>query len=172
VHNSQDDSHIGGRQRTQGGHDSDIAGAASTNNIARVKWERFVASERGPRMTDNGEMPGPQGDEAHVQEPTVSAEGPEPVSWRAGIDADRRRRRRKSGDQRETLRRLTATAAVAAAGLTAILFAQTGQVGPGAVDSAIVSFINAFLPTAGLQPPSQAPGPSPGARPIVTTGGS
>jgi hypothetical protein len=96
------------------------------------------------------------------------------MAWRAGIDADRRKRRRTPGDQRETLRRLTVTVAVAAAGLNAVLFAQTGigQVGPGAFENAIVSFINAFVPGAPLQPPAQAPSPGPGASPVVTTGGS
>ena len=98
----------------------------------------------------------------------------EPVNWRAGIDADRRKRRRRIGNQREALRSLTVATAIAAAGLNAVLFVQTGvgQVDAGNVDGAIVSFINGLFPRSGLQPPSQAPTTAPRASPIATTGGS
>jgi len=77
-------------------------------------------------------------------------------------------------DQRETLGRLTAAAAVAAVGLNAALFLQTGigQLGPAGVDQAILSIINVFVPGTGLRPPAQEPSPSPGVRPVVTSGGS
>jgi hypothetical protein len=93
--------------------------------------------------------------------------------WREGIDADRRRRPRRPRDQRQTLRRITTTAAAAAVGLNAILFAQTGiaQLGPGELQGAIVSAVNAFFPGANLQPPSQTPSPAAGP-PVVTTGAS
>jgi hypothetical protein len=72
------------------------------------------------------------------------------------------------------LRHLTVAAAMAALGLNAVLFVQTGlgQVGAENVDSAISSLINALFPSGGLQPPSQAPTPAPRASPIATTGGS
>jgi hypothetical protein len=101
----------------------------------------------------------------------MSDRGPEP--WRAGIDAERRMRARRPRDRRETLRRLTVTTAVAAAGLNALLFAQTGiaAAGPGDIQGAIASVISAFFPGTNLRPPSQnaTPAPSP---PVVTTGGS
>jgi len=94
--------------------------------------------------------------------------------WRAGIDADRRKRRRRITNQREALRQLTVGAAVAAAGLNAVLFVQTGvdQSGAAAVQDAIVSVVNGLFPGAGLKPPANQPTPSPNARPIATTGGS
>jgi hypothetical protein len=93
--------------------------------------------------------------------------------WREGIDAERRRRPRHPRDQRQTLRRITVTSAAAAVGLNALLFAQTGisQLGPGELQSAIVSAISAFFPGTNLRPPSQSPSPSPGPA-VVTTGGS
>jgi hypothetical protein len=68
---------------------------------------------------------------------------------------------------------LTAATAVAAVGLNAALFLQTGigQVGQAGVDQAILSIINVFVPGTGLRPPAQGPSPSP-TRPVVTTGGS
>jgi hypothetical protein len=89
-----------------------------------------------------------------------------------GIDPERRRRPRRATDNRATLRRLTVAAAVAAAGLNAALFAETGigHVGPAEVQRTISSIVNAFFPGAALQPPAQAPSPSP--RAVVTTGGS
>ena len=64
--------------------------------------------------------------------------------------------------------------AVAAVGLNAALFLQTGiaQLGPAGVDQAILSVINVFVPGTGLRPPAQGPSPAPGIRPVVTTGGS
>src|ERR1700737_2869606 len=100
---------------------------------------------------------------------------PDEPAWREGIDADRRKRRRRVSDERASLRRLTATAAVAATGLNVVLFLQTGfgSLGPAGVESAIASIVRAVAPGAGpgpnSQPPTQAP---PGTRPITTTGPS
>ena len=112
-----------------------------------------------------------------MTEPHGESQGPNqepPPPWRAGIDADRRKRRRRFTNQREALRRLTVGAAVAATGLNAVLFVQTGldQSGAAAVQNAIVSAVNAVFPGAGLQPPANLPSPSPSTRPIATTGGS
>lgn len=102
--------------------------------------------------------------------------GPEPRSegWREAIRADERKRRRRPADQRWTLRRVTVFAAVAATGLNAVLFAQTGieQSGPAAVQDAIISAVAGLFPRGGLQPPAQAPTPAPGTNPVATTGGS
>jgi len=73
---------------------------------------------------------------------------------------------------RQTLRRLTVAAAGAAIGLNAVLLIQTSviQVGPGAVQDAIVSFFGAVFPGGGLraaQPPA-----APSASPLVVTGAS
>src|SRR4030088_641995 len=93
--------------------------------------------------------------------------------WREGIDVERRRRPRQPRAQRQALRRITVTSAAAAVGLNALLFAQTGvsQLGPGELQSAIVSAVNAFFPGTNLRPPSQTPSPTPGT-PVVTTGAS
>lgn len=103
-----------------------------------------------------------------------STSSPPPVpAWRQGVDADRRKRPRRVANERATVRRLTASTAVAASSLGIVLFAQTGiaWIGAGGVQSAIVSVISSFVPGAGLQPPAQAPGAAPGA-PVVTTGAS
>jgi hypothetical protein len=65
------------------------------------------------------------------------------------------------------------TTAVAAVGLNALLFAQTGLAAadPGEVQGAIASIISAFFPGSNLRPPSQKPTPAP-SPPVVTTGGS
>lgn len=91
-------------------------------------------------------------------------------AWRKEVDVDRRKRSRKPGDNRNTLRRMTVTAAVAATGLNTVLFFQTAsaQLGPGAVQSAIVATVNALFPGTNPQPPS----PGSGGTPVVTTGGS
>ncbi|HSP08507.1 MAG TPA: hypothetical protein VLU92_02790 [Candidatus Dormibacteraeota bacterium] len=110
-------------------------------------------------MDDSGADPGPE---------------PRPQAWRDAIGGDERKRRRRPADQRATLRRVTVSAAVAAAGLNVVLFAQTGleQSGPGAVQDAIISAVAGLFPRGGLQPPAQAPTPAPGTNPIATTGGS
>jgi hypothetical protein len=99
---------------------------------------------------------------------------PRPEAWREAIRAEDQKPRRRQTDQRTTLRRLTVSAAVAAAGLNAVLFAQAGleQLGPGDFQSAIISAFAGLFPRGGLQPSSQAPTPAPGATPIATTGGS
>jgi len=58
--------------------------------------------------------------------------------------------------------------------MTTLLFAQTGlgQAGPGAVQDAIASAINAFFPGANLRPPEKGPGAAPSATPVVVSGGS
>jgi hypothetical protein len=63
---------------------------------------------------------------------------------------------------------------VVAVGLNAVLFLQTGigQLGQAGVDQAILSIISVFAPSTGLRAPAQSPNPSPGVRPVVTTGGS
>jgi hypothetical protein len=103
-----------------------------------------------------------------------SGSRPEQKGWRDSIRAEERRRHRHPADQRSTLRRITISAAAAAAGLTTVLFAQTAveQSGPGAVQDAIVAAVAGLFPRGGLQPPSQAPTPAPGTIPVVTTGGS
>lgn len=110
-------------------------------------------------MDDSGADPGPE---------------PRPETWREAIRAEERKRRRRPADQRSTLRRVTVSAAVAAAGLNAVLFAQIGiaQSGPGAVQDAIISAVAGLFPRGGLQPPAQAPTPAPGTNPVATTGGS
>ncbi|HUY73353.1 MAG TPA: hypothetical protein VMW11_02460 [Candidatus Dormibacteraeota bacterium] len=69
---------------------------------------------------------------------------------------------------------MTVAAAVAAAGLNAVLFAQAGiqQSGPGAVQDSIIAAVNGLFPRGGLQPPGQPPTPAPGTIPVATTGGS
>jgi hypothetical protein len=93
--------------------------------------------------------------------------------WAEAARAERQKRHRP-GDQRATLRRLTVTAAVTAAGLNAVLFAQAGieQVGVGDFQNEIVSAISGVFPGGGLQPASEAPSPAPRATAAVTTGGS
>ena len=58
--------------------------------------------------------------------------------------------------------------------MTTLLFAQTGfgQVGPGAVQNAIASIIDAFFPGANLKPAPSSPTSAHGANPIVVSGGS
>lgn len=98
----------------------------------------------------------------------------EPPPWRAGVDPERRRRRRRINDQPQALRRLTVGAAVAAAGLNALLFTQTGleQVGAGGLQQEIVSMVEGVFPGAGLRPAASPPTPSPNGRPVATTGAS
>jgi hypothetical protein len=74
-------------------------------------------------------------------------------------------------ERRETVRRLTVTAATLAAALNAILFVQTSAVtfGAGSVQDAIVSAVNTLFPRGGLQPPAN---PTPGATPVAVSGGS
>jgi hypothetical protein len=114
---------------------------------------------------------------AENKPPGAGATGSAPTSeikpWQTRVATERRRKRRRAADQRQTLGRLTAATAVAAVGLNAALFLQTGiaQVGPAGVDQAILSVINALVPGTGLRPPAQGPSPSPG-RPVVTTGAS
>lgn len=101
-----------------------------------------------------------------------------PLSWTSDSNvsgARPRRRRHPSGDDRETLHRLTVRAAIAAVILNAALFLQTGisQFGPVDVSSAVVSFANALFPgRGGLQPPSETPRPAPTGTAVVTSGGS
>jgi hypothetical protein len=106
----------------------------------------------------------------------VDPSGPRPPipPWREGVDADRRKRRRRVTNQHATVRRLTASTAIAATGLGIGLFAQTGieWAGPGGAQSAIVAVISTILPGAGLQAPAQPPSTAPRATPVVTTGGS
>lgn len=91
------------------------------------------------------------------------------------MSADRRARprRRRRADDREAVRRLTLRVGIAAAGLNAGLFLVLGlsELGMGGMDAAIVSAITGILPH-GVQPLSSAPSPTPGGRPVVTTGGS
>jgi len=95
------------------------------------------------------------------------------AGWAEAARAERQKRRRP-GNQRATLRRLTVTAAVTAAGLNAALFAQAGieQVGAGDFQNEIVSAISGVFPGGGLQPASQAPSPAPRGTASATTGGS
>jgi len=87
---------------------------------------------------------------------------------------DEPRRRREPRNQRETLRRVTAGAALGAATLTALLFVQTSlaQASPGALQDAIASVITAFFPGASLRPAGENPSPARGATPIAVSGGS
>ena len=119
----------------------------------------------------NVQPPPPDPLKADTTEP-ASTPGPKP--WQIRTASDRRRNRRRAADQRETLGRLTVATAVAAVGLNAVLFLQTGigQLGQAGVDQAILSVINVFAPGTGLRPAAQGPSPSPGVRPVVTTGGS
>jgi hypothetical protein len=121
----------------------------------------------------NAEPPMPAGNEPPKADSTGSAPTPETRPWQIRVASERRRKRRRATDQRETLGRLTAATAVAAVGLNAALFLQTGigQLGPAGVDQAILSVINVFVPGTGLRPPAQGPSSSP-TRPVVTTGGS
>jgi hypothetical protein len=119
----------------------------------------------------NVEPPPP---DPHKADTTQAGSTPELKPWQVRTASERRRNRRRAADQRETLGRLTVATAVAAVGLNAVLFLQTGiaQLGQGGVDQAILSVVNAFMPGTGLRPPVQGPSPSPGVRPVVTTGGS
>jgi hypothetical protein len=119
----------------------------------------------------NVEPPPPDARKADTTEPTST---PELKPWQIRTASDRRMNRRRAVDQRETLGRLTVATAVAAVGLNAVLFLQTGiaNVGQAGVDQAILSVVSAFMPGTGLRPPVQGPSPSPGVRPVVTTGGS
>ena len=121
----------------------------------------------------NVEPPMPAENEPPKADSTGAAPTPETRPWQIRVASERRRKRRRATDQRETLGRLTAATAVAAVGLNAALFLQTGigQLGPAGVDQAILSIINVFVPGTGLRPPAQAPSPSP-TRPVATTGGS
>lgn len=122
----------------------------------------------------NVEPPIPAENEPPRVDSTGSAPAPDVRPWQIRVASERRRKRRRATDQRQTLGRLTAATAVAAVGLNAALFLQTGigQLGPAGVDQAILSVINALVPGTGLRPPAQGPSPSPGVRPVVTTGGS
>lgn len=99
---------------------------------------------------------------------------PRPETWRDAVRVERRKRHRHRGDNRSTLRSVTVTAAVAAAGLNAVLFAQIGieQSGIGSVQGAIVSAVNGLFPRSGLQAPANVPTAAPGTTPVATTGGS
>jgi hypothetical protein len=110
----------------------------------------------------------------HKADPTEPASTPGLKPWQVRTSTERRRNPRRATDQRESLGRLTVATAVAAVGLNAVLFLQTGigQMGQAGVDQAILSVINAFMPGTGLRAPAQGPSPSPGVRPVVTTGGS
>ena len=121
----------------------------------------------------NVEPPIPAENEPAGAGATGSAPTPEIKPWQTRVASERRRKRRRAADQRQTLGQLTVAAAVAAVGLNAVLFLQTGiaQLGPAGVDQAILSVVNALVPGTGLRPPAQGPSPSPG-RPVVTTGGS
>jgi hypothetical protein len=105
-----------------------------------------------------------------LQTATVAESPPPP--WRAGIDAERRHRPRRITNQRETLRRLTATVAVAAGALNAALFIETAvaQVGAGEVDRAIIGVVSSLFPGS-VRPPNEPPvvAPTP---PIAVTGAS
>ena len=81
------------------------------------------------------------------------------------------RRAPRPAERRETVRRLTVSAATAAAVLNAVLFVQTSATtfGAGSVQDAIVSAVNTLFPRGGLEP---APNPTPGATPVVVSGGS
>jgi hypothetical protein len=94
--------------------------------------------------------------------------------WAEAIRAERQRRRQRPGDQRASLRRLTVTAAVTAAGLNAALFAQAGieQVGLGEFQNEVIAAISGVFPTGGLQPAAGAPTPAPRGSASATTGGS
>ncbi|HEY0830492.1 MAG TPA: hypothetical protein VGE99_05065 [Candidatus Dormibacteraeota bacterium] len=123
-------------------------------------------------------MPGPNLEPpipAENDPPGAGATGsaPEIKPWQTRVASERRRKRRRAADRRQTLGQLTVAAAVAAVGLNAALFLQTGvaQLGPAGVDRAILSIINVLVPGTGLRPPAQGPSPSLG-RPVVTTGGS
>jgi len=124
-------------------------------------------------LADHGEDPVPAGDQPTPEQLAGPPAGPAPEAWRAGIDADRRKTPRRPGDrQRETLRRLTVTAATVAVGLNVVLFVQTGAttVSTGSIDSEIVAFIDGLFPGSTIHPSSQVP--TPGGRPVVTTGAS
>lgn len=99
---------------------------------------------------------------------------PQPETWRQRVLAEDRKRRRRPRDQGETLRALTVSAAVAAAGLNTVLFIQVGvaQSGPGDLQTQIVAAISSLFPRAGLQPPAATPSPGSGATPVAVTGGS
>jgi hypothetical protein len=89
--------------------------------------------------------------------------------------AERRiRRRRNPTEERERLRQLTVGAAVAAIGLTSVLFLQTaaGPLGSGDVGKTISSLITAVFPGSGLAAPAATPLPVPGATPLAVSGGS
>ena len=128
----------------------------------------------GLLMADNPGANRPEGDKATAHEGPTPANAQPIPAWRAGIDADRRKRRRRPGDNREALRLLTVGMAVAATGLTTVLFVQTaaGQFDPGAVQSAIVATVGALFPDANLRAPSHSPSPRAGSTPVVATGGS
>jgi hypothetical protein len=98
-----------------------------------------------------------------------------PLSWTPDASTGRVERRRKPRhpeEERERLRRLTVAAAVAAIGLTGVLFLQTaaGSLGSGDPTQAIVSLISAVFP--GLAAPTQTPSPAPDATPVAVSGGS
>ena len=83
-------------------------------------------------------------------------------------------RERRVARRRQTLRRLTITAASAAIGLNAALFAQTSiaQLGAGGVQDAVISIFDAVFPSAGLRPSTQPPTSAPSASPLTVTGAS
>jgi len=91
----------------------------------------------------------------------------QPPRWREGVDAERRRRQRPAGNQREQLRRLTASVAVAATVVNAGLFidAAASQVSAGDIDSAIIAALSSLMP--GSVHPVATPTP-----PVVVTGAS
>jgi hypothetical protein len=87
------------------------------------------------------------------------------------VDTDRGRRR--SLDQRAAVRRFTVFAAVTAAGLNTILFAQSAaeQYGVGAIDRVLVSAVAAIFPSSNLQAPTETPQAT-SSPAVAVTGGS
>lgn len=83
-----------------------------------------------------------------------------------------RRGRRDPLADAEKVRRATAVVTAGAIGLGGVLFVQVGvsTIGVDELDQQVISVISALLP--GLRPANQAPAPSPGAPPVVVSGGS
>jgi hypothetical protein len=96
---------------------------------------------------------------------------PAPPPWRAGIDPDRRRRSRRPSNPRESLRRLTVTAAIAAVTLNGVLFVETAATttGPDEADRAILALISTLFPGS-VRPPNETPVPTPS--PAVAVSGA
>ncbi len=80
--------------------------------------------------------------------------------------------RARSLNERRTLRRLTAAAAVTAAGVNVGLFLQTGSPAQAPVDvqGAIVGAFDTLLPGRSARPPQTSPAPLPsGSNPVATS---